>query len=95
MSPAGRFGDALPYSLEGQPINVQHLSIKKRFKITDKLSYTMTAAISNLLNHPSFYGVQTNTSTAGFGTFTSTYGLQTSNESAAQRQITFMGRFEF
>lgn len=95
LPPAGRFGDALPYSLEGQPLNVHHLSIKKRFQITERVSYTLTGAISNLFNHPQFYGVQTNISTAGFGTYTSTFGLQTSNESAAQRQITFQGRIEF
>jgi hypothetical protein len=95
LPPAGRFGDALPFSLEGQPLNVQHLSIKKKFRITERVSYTFTAAISNLFNHPSFYNVQTNISTAGFGTYTGTFGLQTSNESAAQRQITFQGRIEF
>jgi hypothetical protein len=95
LPPAGRFGDALPYSLEGQPLMVQHLSVKKKFRITERVSYTFTAAISNLLNHPSFYNVQTNISTAGFGTYTGTFGLQTSNESAAQRQITFQGRIEF
>jgi hypothetical protein len=92
---AGRFGNALPYSLEGQPLNVQHLSIVKRFRITDRVSYTATAEASNLLNDPQFYGVQSNISTPGFGAFTSTFGLQTSNEAAAQRQITFSGRIDF
>lgn len=92
---AGRYGNALPFSLEGQGLNVQHLSVIKRFPIKDKVSFVFTGAVSNLFNHPEFYGVQSNISTSNFGAFTSQYGLQTTNESAAQRQISFYGRIEF
>lgn len=91
----GRFGNALPYSLEGQAVVSQHLSVVKTLPITDRVNFTFTAAISNLLNHPGMYGIQTNISTPNFGAYTSTYGLQTSNESAAQRQVTFGGRISF
>lgn len=91
----GHFGNALPYSLEGQGLNVQHLSVIKRFPIRDRVSFVFTTAISNLLNHPHFYGAQSNISTSNFGAFTSQYGLQTTNESAAQRQVSFYGRIEF
>jgi hypothetical protein len=91
----GHFGTALPYSLEGQGLNVQHLSVVKRFPIKDHVSFVFTSAVSNLLNHPAFYGVQSNISTSNFGAFTSQYGLQTTNESAAQRQFSFYGRIEF
>ncbi|HZY63607.1 MAG TPA: TonB-dependent receptor [Edaphobacter sp.] len=91
----GRFGNALPYSLKGQWINSQHLSVVKTLPITERLKFTFTAAISNLFNHPAFYGVQTNISTPNFGAYTSTFGLQTSNESAAQRQVTFGGKLSF
>lgn len=92
---AGHFGNALPYSLEGQWIDSQHLSVVKAMKITERVKFTFTAAISNLFNHPAFYGVQSNISTPNFGAYTSTFGLQTSNESAAQRQMTFGGRVSF
>jgi hypothetical protein len=91
----GRFGNALPYSLEGQGLNVQHLSVIKRFPIGDRASFVFTTAVANLFNHPHFYGVQGNISTSNFGAFTSQYGLQTTNESAAQRQVSFYGRIEF
>lgn len=91
----GHLGNARPYSLEGQNLNVQHLSVVKTYPITQRVNFTFTSAISNLFNHPSFYGVQSNISTPNFGKYTSIFGLQTSNESAAQRQITFSGKFSF
>jgi hypothetical protein len=68
----GHFGNASPNSLEGYGINVQHLSLAKRFRITERLSTTLTGAFSNLLNHPHFQSINTNTSAANFGMFTST-----------------------
>ena len=91
----GHFGNARPYSLEGQNLIVQHMSVVKSYQVTPRVLFTFTTAISNLFNHPSFYGVQSNISTSNFGAFTSICGLQTTNESAAQRQITFSGRFSF
>jgi hypothetical protein len=41
---AGRFGDALPNSLTAEPLVVQHLSVAKKFRITDRLTYTVTVA---------------------------------------------------
>ncbi len=95
VPPPGRFGDALPYSLIGEPLNVHHLSIAKSFRLTEKLSYTFTAAVSNLFNHPTFTSPLSNISASGVGAFTSTVGVFTSNERAGPRQITFKGRFEF
>jgi hypothetical protein len=95
VPPNGRFGNALPNSLESQPLNVHHLSIAKRFMITEKLSFTMTGAISNLFNHPTFTSPRNNISAAGAGAFTSTVGVFSSNERGGPRQITFKGRFEF
>ena len=82
VPPAGRFGNALPNSLVGQPLNVHHLSIAKRFRIGERLSYTMTAAASNLFNHPTFTAPGGNISTASVGAFTSTVGVFSSNERA-------------
>ena len=76
---------------EGQGLTVQHLSVVKTYPVTQRVHFTFTAAVSNLFNHPTFYGVQSNFENPQFGKFTSTVGLQTTNESAAQRQITFAG----
>lgn len=92
---SGHFGNARPFSLEGQNLIMQHLSVVKSYKITPRVLFTFTTAVSNLFNHPGFNGAQTNISTSNFGAFTSIFGLQTSNESAAQRQITFQGKFSF
>ena len=95
MQTAGRFGDALPFSLVGQSLSVHHLSIAKTFRITQKLSYTFTAAASNIFNHSTFNTPVSNISTAGVGAFTSTVGVFGSNERAGPRQIALKGRFEF
>jgi hypothetical protein len=95
VPPVGRFGDALPNSLVGQPLNVHHLSIAKSFRITERVTYTFTAAISNLFNHPTFNTPLANISAAGTGSFTSTVGVFGSNERAGPRQIALKARFEF
>ncbi len=92
---AGRFGDALPYSLVGQPLNVHHISLAKTFHISERVTYTFTAAVSNLFNHSTFNAPLSNISVAGVGAFTSTVGVFGSNERAGPRQIALKGRFEF
>lgn len=95
VPPSGRFGSALPNSLTGQPLNTHHVSIAKRFRIRERLSYTFTAAVSNVFNHPAFNAPLANISVAGVGAFTSTVGVFQSNERAGARQMTLKGRFEF
>jgi hypothetical protein len=92
---AGRFGNALPNSLESQPLNVHHLSLIRKFTILDRLSFTLTAAISNLFNHATFNDPPANISVASVGAFTSTAGVFSSNERGAYRQMTLKGRFDF
>jgi Carboxypeptidase regulatory-like domain/TonB dependent receptor len=70
--PKGRFGDASPNSLEGFGIAVQHLSVAKTFRITERLHTTFTGAFSNLFNHPHFQNINTNISNPNPGMFTST-----------------------
>ncbi len=92
---AGRFGNALPNSLVSQPLNVHHLSLIKKFPIKERLSFTFTAAISNLFNHATFNNPLNNISVAGTGAFSSTVGVFSSNERGAFRQMTLKGRFDF
>jgi hypothetical protein len=68
----GTFGNATPNSLEGFGINVQHLSLAKVFRITERLKTTLTGSFSNLMNHPHFQSINTNVTNADPGRFTST-----------------------
>jgi hypothetical protein len=51
----GRFGNAGENTLHGEPLNVDHLSVAKKFKLTERVGMTYTAMISNLFNHPHYY----------------------------------------
>ncbi|MBI5086227.1 MAG: TonB-dependent receptor [Acidobacteria bacterium] len=68
----GKFGNAAPNSLESFPINVQHLSIAKTFRITERFKTTLTGAFSNLLNHTHFSSINSNISNPNPGMFTAT-----------------------
>jgi hypothetical protein len=68
----GNFGNASPNSLEGYGVNVQHLSVAKGFRITERLRFTLTGAFSNLFNHPHFSTINTNISNPNPGMFTAT-----------------------
>jgi hypothetical protein len=68
----GTFGNASPNSLEGYGINVNHLSVAKSFRITERLKTTFTGAFSNLFNTPHYQGINTNISNPNPGMFTGT-----------------------
>jgi hypothetical protein len=56
----------------GQGINAHHLGIAKRFRLTERLSTTFTAQISDLFNTPHFNEPSGNISVpATVGRFTS------------------------
>jgi hypothetical protein len=67
----GHFGNAGVNSLEGQGINVHHLSVAKSFPVTERVKTTLTAQISNLFNHPHFNNPNNNISNPNPGMFTS------------------------
>jgi len=67
----GHFGNSGVNILEGQGLNVHHLSIAKSFAITERFKTTFTAAISNMFNHPHFNNPNTNISNPNPGQFTS------------------------
>jgi hypothetical protein len=68
----GTFGNSSPNSLEGFGIAVQHLSLAKSFRITERLRTTLTGSFSNLFNHPHMNAINTNISNPNPGMFTST-----------------------
>ncbi|MBI3697977.1 MAG: TonB-dependent receptor [Acidobacteria bacterium] len=67
----GHFGNSGVNILQGQGINVHHLSVAKTFAITERFKTTFTAAISNLFNHPHFNNPLSNITNPNPGQFTS------------------------
>lgn len=92
---SGHFGNALPYSLEGQHLYQTHLSLTKSVAITERLHFNFVTQISNLFNHPQFLTPSGDISVPGGNQFTSQYGTFDSLESGQVRQITFLGGFTF
>ena len=66
----GHYGNAGANTLVGQGINVYHLSLAKRFRLTERIGFTLTSAISDLFNHPHFQNPQNNISNPNPGKFT-------------------------
>ncbi len=97
--PIGRFGNASPNSIEGYPVNVQHLSMAKAFQFTERFRMTLTGAFSNLFNHPHFGstpsdGLNRNIQNSDPGKFTATRP-NFEPEKQGYRQIDLKLRFEF
>ncbi|MBO0722461.1 MAG: TonB-dependent receptor, partial [Blastocatellia bacterium] len=67
----GRFGNSGVNILEGQGLNVHHLSVAKTFPFTERWKMTFTGEISNLFNHPFFNNPNNNISNNNPGQFTS------------------------
>ncbi len=91
----GSFGNALPFSLESQPLSVEHLSLIKDVAITEPVHFTLTTMFSNLFNHP-YLGPPTGNIDSSSGNVLSLpVGVFSSLERAAPRQITFQGAITF
>jgi hypothetical protein len=92
---AGLFGNSAPNVLVGQGINAHHLGLAKRFAITEKLSTTFTAQVSDIFNTPHFNEPSGNISVPNtVGRFTSVvsdFGAEKHNG----RRIALMLRVEF
>ncbi len=58
----GHFGNSGVNILEGQGLNVHHLSVAKSFPFTERWKMTFTGEISNLFNHPHFNNPNNNIS---------------------------------
>ena len=65
--PAGRLGNSSPNVLVAPGMNVQHLSLAKRFNIGERVGIIYTIAASNMFNHPHFLAPRNNISTPGTG----------------------------
>ncbi|MEO6803205.1 MAG: carboxypeptidase-like regulatory domain-containing protein [Granulicella sp.] len=91
----GRFGNALPNSIESQHLYVTHVSLIKTTPITERVEFNFVTQISNIFNHPYFMPPSGNISVAGGNQFTTQAGTFNSLEIAKPRQISFQGAFVF
>jgi Carboxypeptidase regulatory-like domain/TonB dependent receptor len=91
----GHFGNARPFSIEGQHLYQTHLSVTKNMAITERVHFLFISQISNIFNHPQFLNPTGNISVAGGNQFTTQFGTFNSLESGQHRQITFLGGFTF
>ena len=90
----GQFGNSGGNILVGQGLNVHHMSLVKRFKLTERFSTTFTGAISNLFNKPHFNNPLTNISAPDPGRFTSVVP-DYNPEKQTSRHISLKLRVEF
>lgn len=96
--PIGRFGNSGVNILEGPGLQVHHVTVSKRHRITERVSLQTMLAISNILNHPNFHFPNANISAPGqAGVIDSTYGGgdDFNLEKAANRRMEVRARFEF
>ncbi|NYF80645.1 carboxypeptidase regulatory-like domain-containing protein [Granulicella arctica] len=93
---SGKYGNALPNSLEGQRLYLTHLGILKTIPINNRVTFNFNTEISNLFNHPEFQPpFQGNISVAGGNFYSTQLATFTSLERGGPRQITFQGAFRF
>jgi hypothetical protein len=91
---SGRFGNAGVNTLEGQGVSLHHLTLSKRFQISERFRLVYTGAISDLFNTPHFLGMRTNISAAGTGQLTS-LGNRLAPERSSHRHANMQLRLEF
>lgn len=94
----GRFGNSGVNILEGPGLQVHHLTVSKRHRLTERLSLQTMLAISDIFNHPNFHFPNANISAPGqAGVIDSTYGGgdDFNLEKAANRRMEVRLRLEF
>lgn len=87
---AGRFGNSGSNVLEGPGFNMQHVSLAKSVNITERWKFTLTAAATNLANHPNFAKPSANISAPG-----SVGVISNLREGGRSRRIELRGRIDF
>jgi len=93
--PQGRFGNSGVNVLQGPGLNVQNVSISKRFQLSERLHLDYMTMISNLFNHPNFDYPNTNVLLPQQGGVIGTQLGFFSNEKAGPRMIEMRLRLEF
>lgn len=92
--PAGRYGNSGANILEGPGMHAHNVTVVKKFKFTERISFDFMTLISNIFNHPNFLFPTADISTSGVGVIGETHGLY-SGERAGPRMIEFRVRLRF
>lgn len=92
---AGRFGNGGVNILEGPGIKLQHLSLVKNFRMTERFNLEYVAGISNLLNTPHFRFPRNDISAAQPGQITSARSADQDQNKAGPRMIEMTLRVRF
>jgi hypothetical protein len=90
----GRYGNSGVNILEGQGLNVHHLSVAKTFPFNERWRMTLTGQFSNLFNHQHFNNPNNNISNDNPGQFTSIIP-DYNPEKQSYRQVAIKLRLEF
>ncbi|MPY90002.1 MAG: hypothetical protein GEU99_19025 [Luteitalea sp.] len=91
---AGRLGNAAFNSLEGQGLNVHHVSLSKRTALARSASLTFTVTASNVFNHPHFVAPNADITTPGVGRVSAVMN-DFSPEKAGRRMVMLKGSVAF
>lgn len=81
----GRFGNSGVNILEGPGRNVHHLSLAKKFPITERFNFELMGAATNLFNHPHFLFPNSNVTVPSGGVVTAAYSYFGADKAAARR----------
>ncbi len=96
LPPVGRFGNSGVNILEGPGLNLQHLSVVKEFRLTEKLRLNYQAMITDIFNTPHFGFPATNiTVPLQVARITGSAGGGAPREKSSQREVQMRLRLEF
>ena len=82
---ASDFGNSGLNILEGPGRNLHHMSLAKTFRFTERFSFDLMGAATNLFNHPHFAFPNTNVSVPSGGVITTAYSYFGADKAAARR----------
>ena len=92
----GRFGNSGVNILEGPGLNTINLTIRKRFRLTERWHFDLMAMCGNLFNHPNFYKPSADIEVPDeVGTIGGQHDRFFSGEKSGARVIELRGRLEF
>jgi hypothetical protein len=82
------------FILEGPGRNLHHMSLAKTFRFTERFSFDLMGAATNLFNHPHFAFPSTNISVPSGGVITTAYSYFGADKAAARR-VEIRGRIRW
>lgn len=91
----GRFGDSGINILEGPGLNTDNLTIRKRFRLTERLHFDLMGTCGDLFNHPNFGNPSSTIDVPGAGIISGQQDRYFSGEKSGARVIEIRGRLEF